>query len=201
MMARSSRSMEYKLFSTNARPCERRCVKCGLWKHFSRFRNFRQHGSLKDIGFSAKCRDCEQIERNEKKNEDRPSSIIDNRAAVWARKLGVTKEFMLVNMNWNALKPVLRAMMSDEGLCLSCGHGFEGDRDIQIEHREPPRDNQDWARHHARNIGIFCQSCNGTKGNKPYAPWLDEQEEARISNERHRAGDPQIQFSLDLFAE
>jgi len=197
MMAHSSRSMAYNLSSENARPCERLCAKCGLWKHFSRFRSRKRnfpHGSMWE--FNLNCRDCELIERNEKKNEDLAKAIIDNRAGHTARKLGVTKQFMLVNMNYNALTPVLRAMMSAEGRCLSCGHPFDHQRDIQLEHREPPRSDHDWARHHARNIGIFCQSCNGTKGDKRYDEWLDEQEEARLSNEIHRSNPPDDQLSL-----
>jgi len=90
-------------------------------------------------------------------------------------------------MNWSSLVPEMRALMTDEGRCRSCGHAFVNERDIQIEHREPPRLRGDWAREHARNLGIFCQSCNNTKGDKSYAEWLDEQEEARLSNERHRS--------------
>jgi hypothetical protein len=37
-------------------------------------------------------------------------------------------------------------MITDEGLCKNCGHPFIGERDIQIEHIEPPRSNTDWAR-------------------------------------------------------
>jgi 5-methylcytosine-specific restriction endonuclease McrA len=73
-------------------------------------------------------------------------------------------------------------MITDEGLCKNCGHPFIGERDIQIEHIEPPRSNTDWARLHARNLRLFCGSCNGTKGHKPFPDWLDEQEDARTSN-------------------
>jgi 5-methylcytosine-specific restriction endonuclease McrA len=89
---------------------------------------------------------------------------------------------MWINMNWSSLVPMLRAMMTAEGRCLSCGHQFDNDRDIQIEHREPPRCGEDWARHHARNLGLLCQPCNTTKGDRSFADWLDEQEDARISN-------------------
>lgn len=82
--------------------------------------------------------------------------------------------------------------MTEEGRCRSCGHPFLGQDDIQIEHREAPRGLGDWAREHARNIGIFCKSCNNTKNDKPYAIWLDEQEAARLANESHRAT-PRIQ--------
>lgn len=53
---------------------------------------------------------------------------------------------------------------------------------MQIEHIEPPRNQHDWARLHARNLRMLCGSCNRTKGHKPYAVWLDEQEGARQSN-------------------
>jgi hypothetical protein len=194
--------------SVTARPCERHCPKCDQWKHHSRFRS-RKRRSATSIGvaihFDPICKDCQQIERNEQKNEDRPRAIIERRTADHARSLGVSKHFLWVNMNWSSLVPEMRALMTDEGRCRSCGHRFMNERDIQIEHREPPRHPQDWARQHARNIGIFCQSCNNTKGDKAYAIWLDEQEEARLSNEHHRALTDQefvapvlVQLTLDV---
>lgn len=169
------------------RPCERLCPRCEQWKHHSRFRSNRPHGhGSVSITFKSMCRDCEQIERNERKNADRPKALLRNRASAYASRLGVSTEFIWTQMNWRALVPELRAFMSPEGLCLSCGHAFVNERDIQIEHREPPRSSNDWARQHARNISLTCQACNGTKGNKPYALWLDEQEQARLANEHDR---------------
>ena len=72
--------------------------------------------------------------------------------------------------------------MTPEGECTCCGHSFLNERDIQIEHREPPRFKNDLAREHACNLGLLCASCNGTKGDKPYAQWLDEQQDIRESN-------------------
>jgi hypothetical protein len=68
---------------------------------------------------------------------------------------------------------------------------------------------QDWAREHSRNIAFYCASCNRTKREKPYGVWLDEQEAARLANEKHRASPPDlldmgvpIQMSLeDLLSE
>ncbi len=152
------------------------------------------------IHFDPLCKDCQQIERNEKLNEDRPLNIIERRTSSHARSLGVPKQFLWVNMNWNSLVPEMRALMTDDGKCRSCGHPFRNERDIQIEHREPPRREfgVDCAREHARNLGIFCQSCNNTKGDKPYALWLDEQEEARLSNEHHRQQAPIVTVGEQL---
>ena len=174
------------------RDCERHCPKCGEWKHHSRFRSKRRktrHGLVTE--FRRICKSCEQIERNENKNEDRPLALMRARTTSHAHRLGVPFHFLWVNMNWRARVPVFRAMQSPEGRCLDCGHRFENERDIQIEHREPPRHPQDWARQHTRNLGLGCKSCNGTKTDKPFAVWLDEQEDARLSNEAHRiATDP-----------
>jgi 5-methylcytosine-specific restriction endonuclease McrA len=142
----------------------------------------RASGNRSVSTFSSKCRDCEQKERNEKKNSDRPLAIIRSRAAQAANKAGCSGEFVWIQMNYIALVPVLRAMMTEEGLCLGCGHPFQNERDIQIEHLEPPRHRQDWARLHARNVRLACGSCNRTKGAKPFAIWLDEQEGARLAN-------------------
>jgi len=131
------------------------------------------------------CRDCEQKERNERKNANRPLAIIEQRAASAAHKAATSKEFFMVQMNYRSLVPVLSALM-DDGLCQGCGHSFLHERDIQIEHLEPPRHAQDWARLHARNIRLFCASCNRTKSDKPFQQWLDEQEGARLSNLQHQ---------------
>lgn len=167
------------------RPCERKCVECGKYKHYSRYRVGKKgcNSTVSPITtFSAKCRDCEQKARNEKKNADRPRAIIEQRAAAAATKAGVSKNFFMVHMNYRALIPIMRALMSDEGLCLDCGHKFVNERDIQIEHWYPPRSFQDWALLHTRNLGFACASCNKTKGAKPPLQWLDEQEGARLSN-------------------
>jgi len=104
-------------------------------------------------------------------------------------------------MNYRALVPALRAMMTDEGICTSCGHPFLNERDIQIEHIEPPRFVEDWARLHARNLRLACGSCNRTKGQKPYAVWLDEQEGARLSSLGGRRTDKTMTVvGLPLFA-
>jgi 5-methylcytosine-specific restriction endonuclease McrA len=165
------------------RVCERQCRTCGIWKHHSRFRPIPDFTSkVRTVRFRPDCRDCEQKARNEKRNTDRPLAIIRGRATKAARKAGVSTEFFWEQMNYRALVPQFRATVTDDGLCLSCGHSFLNERDIHIEHIEPPRGQNDWARLHARNLRLFCASCNGTKSNKPFAAWLDEQEGARLSN-------------------
>ena len=171
--------------TTAARPCERFCQQCQQWLHHSRFRQFTV-GRHSPVSTKSRrlCKACEQIERNKKLNDDRALAIIERRAEVRASRLGVSKHFVWVNMNWGALVAMMRALMSPEGRCPNCGHAFLGERDIQIEHHEPPRHDQDWAREHTRNLVLSCASCNRTKASKPFADWLDEQEAARLSNER-----------------
>jgi hypothetical protein len=170
------------------RPCERFCPQCRQWKHHSRFRvNLSGHSTVsgqKSIGFKRLCKSCEQIERNERKNEDRARWIIEKRAAVRASELGVSKDFMWTTMNWKSLVPIFRALCEPDGCCLSCGHPFDSERDIQIDHHEPPRFYQDWAREQARNLVFYCLSCNSTKRNTSYPTWLDAMEDQRLSNER-----------------
>lgn len=171
--------------SIEHRDCERECRECGKWKHYSRFHNWRSKGSLA-TKFAADCLDCQQKQRNKRKNKDRALWIIKERAQDYARKYGISSKFIWVNMNWRALVAPFRGFMTPEGLCVSCGHKFDSDQDIQLEHREPVRtfpDKIDTGRIHARNIAISCASCNRRKSNIPYAEWLDREEEARISNE------------------
>lgn len=156
------------------------CPGCNQWKHHTRFRKERQnrHGTVPT--FRRLCRACEQHERTEIKNEDRARALIEGRAAHRARKSGVTKDFVMVELNYESLVSPMRAAM-DDGLCTNCGHPFLNERDIQLEHRAPPRAPSDWARLHARNVGLVCGSCNNSKGTKPYENWLDEQESVRLS--------------------
>jgi len=201
------------------RPCEKRCERCGLFKHHSRFQ-LKTAGNSTIPRFDSICRDCQQKERNERKNADRPLAIIRQRAATAARKAEMNTEFFWVQMNYQALVPVMRGLMTAEGRCSGCGHPFVNERDIQIEHIEPPRHARDWARLHARNLRLFCGACNLTKSDKPFAEWLDEQEGARLSHlslkenptqivdnrqfnlalETERAPDPKIDASWDSFA-
>jgi hypothetical protein len=173
------------MMSQKPRPCEKQCKgRCGQFKHVSRFRVVKRirHSTETKIYTSPICKACEQIERNEKKNFDRPKAIIEQRARSAATKAGVSFDFMMINMGYRSLIPMLRAMMTSEGECSCCGHSFLNERDIQIEHREPPRFKKDLAREHACNLGLLCASCNRTKGNKPYSQWLDEQQDMRESN-------------------
>lgn len=184
----------------NPRPCERKCRTCGEWKHHSRFHTKAGNSTDARVRFSPDCRDCEQKHRNEKKNEDRPRAIIQQRAAAAATKAGVGREFFWTTMNYRALVAPLAAFLGPDGICLCCGHSFDNERDVQIEHIEPPRSPQDWARLHARNLRFSCGSCNRTKGHKPFGSWLDDQEGARISNlESSTASWQETLPQLDMF--
>lgn len=190
-------------------PDQRKCLDrdqggCGEWKHHSRFHSWkdkRRSNSNVAVVFSPKCRDCEQRERNEKKNADRPLAIIRQRAASAATKAGATTEFFWNDMKYKTLVPYMRAMMSPEGLCHGCGHEFLNERDIQLEHREPPRFQKDWARLCAENIALACASCNRKKGTKSFPVWLDDNEAARISNLEQPSVAPEEPLELDLFGQ
>jgi hypothetical protein len=107
----------------------------------------------------------------------------------------------MVDMNYQSLVPVLRTLMTEDGLCQCCGHAFLNERDIQIEHLEPPRFYNDWARLHTRNLRLACGSCNSGKSGKAFVQWLDEQEEARLSNLAHPSVSVRGQLTLGLFGD
>jgi len=178
--------------SVDVRPCERFCDKCRQWLYHSRFRSWNNPRVRGDtdryLHFSPTCKACEQIERNKRKNADRPRAIIEHRAAERAARLGVSKRYVLVDLNWQALVPHMRMSLSPEARCLNCGHPFVNERDVQIDHIEPPRSLTDFARERAINLRLICQSCNGTKGAHLHADWLDRQEDARQSNLRDGGG-------------
>jgi hypothetical protein len=178
---------------TDPRPCERKCAECGEWKHHSRFRHWkRRYGTVST--FALQCKACEQKLRNEKKNADRPKAIIEGRARAAASKYGKSFQFFWIEMNYRSLVLPLRALMAEGSLCQACGHEFINERDIQIEHCEPPRHADDTARLHARNLRLACGSCNGTKGAKSFAQWLDEQEDARRSHLTENKQQPELQM-------
>ena len=182
------------------RPCERLCPGCNQWLHHSRFRTWnRRYRSASTITFAERCKACEQKERNEKKNQDRPLAIIENRARVAASKAGKSLEFFWVQMNYRSLVEPLRALFpGSPSVCQACGHQFVNERDIQIDHILPPRNSQDWARLHARNLRLSCGSCNRTKQDKPFDTWLDEQEIARLSNLHSRKEPPESDLQAQI---
>ena len=165
------------------------CPTCEQWLHFSRFRrSARRVGQGTVSHFKSKCKACEQTERNDKKNVDRARAILETRASDWAHKIGVNRQFMFETLNWQSLLPYLRAALEPGTLCTSCGHAHMNERDVQLDHRAPPRPEKhpDLARHHARNIQILCAASNNAKGSQPYEQWLDDQEDTRVAVERYR---------------
>ena len=160
-----------------------RCPKCNLWKHPNQFARRKRQTPIGSVWeFNPLCRLCEQTERTNKKNIDRAKACLESRAANLATKLEVSRPFVLNDLNYRALVPVFRALMNDpEAVCQNCAHPFRNERDMQLDHRAPPRHRKDWARYHARNVQVVCQSCNGTKHKKDYEKWLDDEESNRNS--------------------
>jgi hypothetical protein len=168
------------------------CRTCGQWLHPTRFRvtnkpDARRHTSVPT--FEPDCRLCEQTKRDLAKNTNRPRALIEYRAKKRARESGVTLAFVMADLNYEALVGPFAAAAAG-GLCPNCGHPFRNERDIQLDHCEPPRHPKDWTRLHARNLGFLCGTCNSGKGKKPYASWLDDQEQARLSVTALRQQEP-----------
>lgn len=210
------------------RPCERKCKTCGQWLHHSRFHSWTRekrgsNGTFAPIRFDTVCLDCRQKERNEKKNLDRPLAIIKQRALAAAHKAGAPIDFMWIDMNYASLVEAYRVLKDASlgtarkpnvpgipgydpdkpltAICQTCGHLFEGQGDIQIEHIEPPRHRKDWARLHARNLRLMCTSCNGKKSKKSFAQWLDDEEKCRIANLADKSVEAVDSDQLSLFGE
>jgi hypothetical protein len=154
---------------------------CGHWKHHSRFRSKSGVGP-NSTKFATLCKDCELEEKHKRKNEDRALWIVTERTRYYARKYGLSFDFMFKEMNFQSLVPGMRAMMTPEASCTNCGHAFDSEPDIQFDHNSPPRHDNDYARIHARNITLRCASCNGGKSDTPYDDWLDQEEMRRLSN-------------------
>jgi hypothetical protein len=111
---------------------------------------------------------------DERSNADRSLTIVRQWADAAARTAGTTPDFFWTEMNYRALVPLLRAVLTSR--YLGCGHRFDNERDVQIGYYEPPRSAPDWARLHARNTWLAYRSCTRTKAATPFAVWLDAQE-------------------------
>jgi hypothetical protein len=112
------------------------------------------------------------------KNEDRALAIIRGDALVAAQKAGVSVEFFMVRMNYQALVPKLRMLMRPGAEC-RCGRRFLGEQDIQLMCILSPRHRRDWARLHGVNFEFYCGTCIRSRGSKPYETWLHEEWEAQ----------------------
>jgi hypothetical protein len=110
---------------------------------------------------------------------DRAREIIEQLAATAANKAGVSSAFFMVQMNYRALLPQLRGLLSADGVCTSCGRKFSGEHDIRFDYVRPPRADNDWERLHVRNLHLCCTRCSRSKRNKTYEQWLDDQEAVR----------------------
>jgi 5-methylcytosine-specific restriction endonuclease McrA len=162
------------------------CPGCNRWLHSSKFRpSEKGHGTV--ARYHSNCRVCEQSDRNDAKNEDRAKAIVLQRAAVRAEKAGVPTSFFMEELNWKSLIGMVDAYLDkpERVLCPNCGDHYIGERDFQIDHREPPRHVRDWERLHARNCGPLCTSCNVAKSDRTYVDWLEDQEVRRLSVEAH----------------
>jgi hypothetical protein len=69
---------------------------------------------------------------------------------------------------------VARVALDPEGGCPCCGRACQGERDIALAYRYPPRSERDWARLHTRNMFVLCASCEQEQRGKDLETWLRE---------------------------
>jgi hypothetical protein len=134
------------------------------------------------------CRLAEQTIRDHGKEQDPANAAIVGRAKDFARSLSgalgrsISYKWVLIELNWQALIPIMRALLGPDGRCLNCGRHRATARELHIEHRIPPGGEgqarlTDWAAQHARNLWIACGGCNAEKGPQPAdRTWLDREQ-------------------------
>ena len=129
------------------------------------------------------CRLAEQTIRDHGKEADPARAAIEGRAKQFARELSnalghsIGYRFVLVELNWQALIPIMRALLGPDGLCLNCGKHRATARELHIEHRLPPQKTTDWPAQHGRNLWIACGGCNGEKARSDAdRPWLEREQ-------------------------
>lgn len=163
------------------------------WHHHSRFKRRRRETPHADVWeYDPDCRLWQQTQRVAAKHDDEALRIVEGRARkVVTRANKVPEEpkigidFVMGALNYKSLVPMVRATIAwpDECLCPNCGSTF--DKPIELDHRAPPRHPRDWARLHARNIGPLDHECNTSKNDMSYEPWLDLEEDKRLSAQAH----------------
>lgn len=122
------------------------------------------------ITINSSCRVAEQTARDAKKAADPASASIDGRAgdaaSRFSKALGstITKDWVLVELNWLAFVPLLRALISPGGRCLNCAKHWDDPRQYHLDHRFPVGSLTDWPLQHSRNLWLICPGCNTTKG-------------------------------------
>lgn len=167
------------------------CVGCEAWHHHSRFKRRQRktpHGYVWE--YDGECKLYQQTKRVEQKNADPARAIVEKRASEIVRKANkvpgepkITLEFVMADLNYQSLVPMVRAFQAwpAECFCPNCGSPYNQMSTFHYDHREPPRDPRDWARLHARNIGPLDRECNCSKGDMAYGEWLDLEEDKRLS--------------------
>lgn len=149
-------------------------------EHFRRF----QHGSV--LNYATVCKACEVHDRTEAKGKDPARAKVERAASELVTEVNryykaagsaerISKDFVMRRLHYEHLVEPMRFAMTSHRCWSSCGEPYKNERDIQLEHREPPRSPIDWERMDARNIDIKCGTCNNMKGDKPYSQWLHEQ--------------------------
>jgi hypothetical protein len=161
---------------------------CGFHARFEPIEDFDWHsyktadGSVRRLP-DRNCNLANRTIRDHGRESDPARYAIEGRAKDLAGDLSkalgnsVSYHFVLVELNWRALIPIMRALLAPDGLCLNCGRHQDATRKLHIEHRVPVLNILDWAAQHARNLWIACGGCNGEKGrNDADREWLEKEQ-------------------------
>lgn len=123
------------------------------------------------------CKLAEQTIRDHGRESDPAKTAIEGRAKKHARLIRAGYKWVLIELNWQALIPIMRALLGADGLCLNCGRHRPSATELHIEHRVPPEGPDDWPAQHARNLWIACEGCNLEKGpSESDRTWLEREQ-------------------------
>lgn len=168
-------------------------------EHWRRRLRETPHGSVWE--YETICKACEVHDRTEAKAQDPARAKIERAAAEVVTKVNnhfktigserrIGRDFVMTRLHYEHLIEPMRFAMDSHRCWASCGEPFKNERDIQLEHREPPRSPLDWERMDARNIDVKCGTCNNMKADKPYSQWLHEQWEMYEQHYEQSAATP-----------
>lgn len=166
------------------------CAHHKAWELLDEFRSISGHGSAST--YKPICKVAEIAVRDGLNAEDPARRFVERRASDLVATLrkagapGVSRQFVMDELNYEALVPIVDTLISPAGMCIACGHPFDI-KHLHFDHIEPPRWELgviDWERLHAQNIQILHPGENTSKGPKTYPVWLADNQRKWMAERR-----------------
>lgn len=156
------------------------CEAHQAWEDVSKFGIERVSRGTGAPTYSRSCKLAEREAVDQQIAENPGLHVVKGLAKRTARKLGkywgntVSMAWVWDELNFCWWPPVLNLMLLTKEIpCLNCGRPINRDA-LHFDHVQPPRNDGDLARLHARNLQVLHEGENLSKGPSEYVAWLDD---------------------------